>query len=1058
MSVGSGSELPTGTVTFVFTDIEGSTGLLKRLDDGYAGVLDNHRRLLREAFAAHGGREIDTQGDSFFYAFARAKHAVQAAIDGQRALAASEWPDGVEVRVRMGLHSGEPLVGDERYVGIGVNRAARIGAAAHGGQVLVSDATRGLVEDDLPQGVFLHDLGYWRLKDIDRPERVSQLAAEGLQVEFPPLRGAERVKAPPVLRRRSVLAAALVGVIAAAVAIPVFALGGGSGTSGSTRVARLDADSVGALDASNGRLLASSLIRSGPGALAADRRSVWVTTPDSDSVTRIDIGSHVKQTIPVGADPSGIAIGGGFVWVANGLEGTVSKIDPNANAGGGGVVDTIPVGNGPAGVAFGNGRVWVANATDRTVSEIVSGSRTPLPAIPVGAGADAIAAGFGFVWVLSESGEGVTRIDARSGVVLPPISVGNAPTAIATGAGAVWVANGGDATVSRIDLRTSAVTVIPVSDGPSGVAAGRRAVWVSDEHDGRLYRIDPAAGKVVQTVVTGNRPAGVAMSGAALYVAVKTSGLGHRGGTLRVLTQSIDSIDPAVTYGYDDWRALILTNDGLVTFRRAGGAAGAVLVPDLATSIPTPTDGGTTYTFQVRTGVHYSTGALVRAVDFRHAIERSLVNGSGTGFYFNGIVGAEGCVKKPARCDLSKGIVVDPATNTVTFHLTAPDPDFLDKLAISSAYAVPANIPVKARLPLPATGPYKIKGFNAKRGLVLVRNPRFRQWSEAAQPNGYPDRIVWTFNLSPDAQVRAVKDGRADYAEYVGNEARLSALRRDGYGSLIRTSPGTSTYYYFLNTQVAPFNNLRARQAVSYAVDRNKSLDIYGGTDLAQPTCQVLPPSFSGYRPYCPYTVDAGPSGHYAGPDLAKAEKLIAASGTRGQAITVWAANWHFGKVRGAYLVSVLNSLGYKARLKLVGRPGLVSLGTYFAEVSDSRNNVQAGVSGWSPDYPSSSNFFYPNFTCQSFIPREKKPYENSNYAEFCNARIDSEINRARALQTSDPQAASTLWHKIDQDVVNQAPWVTTAIPRNVDLISRRVGNYAYNPQWLALFDQMWVR
>ena len=163
------TELPSGTVTFLFTDIEGSTALLKRLDEGYGSVLADHQRLLREAFAAHGGHEIDTAGDSFFVAFRRAKDGVAAAVAAQRALAAHEWPEGVPVRVRMGLHSGEPVVGEERYVGIGVHRAARIGAIGHGGQVLLSSAARELVEDDLPPGVSLRDMGTVRLKDIDRP-------------------------------------------------------------------------------------------------------------------------------------------------------------------------------------------------------------------------------------------------------------------------------------------------------------------------------------------------------------------------------------------------------------------------------------------------------------------------------------------------------------------------------------------------------------------------------------------------------------------------------------------------------------------------------------------------------------------------------------------------------------------------------------------------------------------------------------------------------------------------------------------------------------------------
>ena len=142
MWMSSGHSLPSGTVTMLFTDIEGSTRLLKQLGERYGELLAEHRRLLREAFAGHGGREMDTQGDAFFVAFARARNAVEAAAEAQRALAAHAWPDGVECRVRMGLHTGEPSVGDEGYHGIGLHRGARIAAAAHGGQILLLEHHR----------------------------------------------------------------------------------------------------------------------------------------------------------------------------------------------------------------------------------------------------------------------------------------------------------------------------------------------------------------------------------------------------------------------------------------------------------------------------------------------------------------------------------------------------------------------------------------------------------------------------------------------------------------------------------------------------------------------------------------------------------------------------------------------------------------------------------------------------------------------------------------------------------------------------------------------------
>src|SRR3954447_24597451 len=183
-------DLPRGTVTFVFTDIEGSTRLLARLRNGYVAVLAEHHRLLRDAFRAHGGHEVHTEGDAFFVAFARARDAVGAAVDVQRALAAAHWPEGTAVRVRMGIHTGEAAVADHDYVGMDVHRPARICSAGHGGQVLLSTSTRELVAAELPPAVALRDLGEHRLKDLDRPEHLFQLVAEGLQPSFRPVRSA----------------------------------------------------------------------------------------------------------------------------------------------------------------------------------------------------------------------------------------------------------------------------------------------------------------------------------------------------------------------------------------------------------------------------------------------------------------------------------------------------------------------------------------------------------------------------------------------------------------------------------------------------------------------------------------------------------------------------------------------------------------------------------------------------------------------------------------------------------------------------------------------------
>ena len=174
-------ELPAGTVTFVFTDIEDSTELLKRLGNEYPDVLSTHRRITRNAFSTHDGIEIDTQGDAFFFAFPRARDAVTSAVEAQRAHAAADWPGGEVVRVRMGLHTGEPTIHEEGYVGLDVVRAARICTVGHGGQILLSETTRALLGSGLPEGVSVFPLGQRHLRGIDEPERVFEVAIDDLE-------------------------------------------------------------------------------------------------------------------------------------------------------------------------------------------------------------------------------------------------------------------------------------------------------------------------------------------------------------------------------------------------------------------------------------------------------------------------------------------------------------------------------------------------------------------------------------------------------------------------------------------------------------------------------------------------------------------------------------------------------------------------------------------------------------------------------------------------------------------------------------------------------------
>jgi YVTN family beta-propeller protein len=508
-------ELPSGTVTFLFTDIEGSTQLLKQLGPAYGEALAEHQRILRAAFAAHDGQEVDTQGDSFFVAFRRAKDAVAAAADAQRDLTAHPWPGAQPLRVRMGIHTGEPRLSSERYVGLGVHKAARVAAAGHGGQVLLSRTTRDLVEDELPSGVALVDLGERRLKDLDRPEALSQLVIEGLQSEFAPLRTLDEELRRK--RRRMYLGSAAIGVLAAAIAIPVFALGQGSSTS-RTAVAP---NSLAAIDAASNRLIGSAPVGILPAALAAGSSSIWVVNVEDQTVSRIDPAAlTLQRTIPLTTTPTGIAFGAGGAWVANGPAGSVSRIDAGTNA----VTDTVVVTNdATAGfLAVGEGAVWVvfANAflgridpvKARMVSDGLAGTS------PTG-----IAVGDGAVWVANSGDNSVSRILPETTTVAATITVGRHPAGIALGEGGVWVTDQGDDTVTRIDLASGSETTIQVGGGPTGIAVGDGAVWVANSDDGTISRIDPVKRRVVATIVVGNRPAGVAVAGDRVFVSIQAT-------------------------------------------------------------------------------------------------------------------------------------------------------------------------------------------------------------------------------------------------------------------------------------------------------------------------------------------------------------------------------------------------------------------------------------------------------------------------------------------------------------------------------------------------------
>jgi peptide/nickel transport system substrate-binding protein len=228
----------------------------------------------------------------------------------------------------------------------------------------------------------------------------------------------------------------------------------------------------------------------------------------------------------------------------------------------------------------------------------------------------------------------------------------------------------------------------------------------------------------------------------------------------------------------------------------------------------------------------------------------------------------------------------------------------------------------------------------------LARNPYFRQWSAAAQPAGFPDRIIWRFGLTLAQEVAAIEAGRADWMADPPPDYQGLIARHD---SQVHLNPLPGIAYAAFNVTVPPFNDLRVRQAVSLAAHRNQAVSVLGGTGAAQPTCQIIPPGLPGYQPYCPFTVDPSPSAAWIGPDLARARRLVAASHTEGMRVVVWAHQWD-GPL-GPYFIGVLRDLGYRASLRVA------SVAAFARNVNDTRRKVQASVGTWIADYPSASEW-----------------------------------------------------------------------------------------------------
>lgn len=1017
------------TRTFLIADVRGYTKFTAARGDEAAGVLAaRFAAVTRAVVTEHAGQLLELRGDEALVVFTSARTAIRAALALRERFVAETLADSdLPLPVGMGLDVGEAVEVEGGYRGGALNLAARLCSAAAPGEVLASREVTHLARH--VDGVRYLDRGRLRFKGLTDLVPVVRV--------LPDIKDAEReaaflaaVATPRTRRRPSwklLVGAALVLVLLVAAGTYAFLRATGPAPVLSA------ANHVDVIDLANGDVVEQVPLDQQPAAVAAGVGSLWVTNPAAGTVSRLDPDSRsVDATIEVGGQPSGVVVAGGSVWVSDQDARRVVQISPDVNK----VVATVEVGNRPTGIAAGESGVWVANSTDGTVTQIDPRTGTPSDPVDVGAGPSGIAVTDDTVWVTNTDEGTVSAIDSGTFKLRATYPVGSGPTGIAELGAALWVANSLDGTLARLDPATGAVGVkIPVGNGPTGVAVAGGAVWVSNEYGATLVRVNPKTNGIDLRLRVGGTPHGLAAAGGSLWVTAAATGTSHRGGTLTVLAPVDESIDPAVSYADT---VLRMTNDGLLAVRQAPGAAGTTVVPDLATAIPTtPVDGGKTYSFRLRKGIRYSTGALVQASDFRRAIQRQFRLPDASGYLYAGIRGADACEKTPTSCDLSSGIETDDTTGSVTFHLVAPDPEFLYKLTLPYAVAVPPGTPDvdTGSSPVPATGPYMIASHVPEKSTELVRNPRFREWSRAAQPDGYPNRIVIRATRGP-GDLDRVLQGKADlvtlstFVSQARFGGRLQELKTR-YAAQLHRNVGRQIFFMAFNTTVPPFDDVRARRALNYAVDARLLLDAVGGDDIAQSTCQVLPPAFPGYAPHCPYSQD-----------MDKARKLVAASGSAGDKVIVVVPKPR--PEAGPYLKSVLDDLGYKTTLKVLPIEGYHGVD----------HQAQLTMNFWYPYYPAASNYLTELFSCRYADPTQV----TANVGRFCQPAVEAKIEKAEALQRTQPAAASRIWQQVDRDVVDQAALLPLWLFNDISVTSRRIGNFVYQPGSGVLLSQLWVR
>jgi len=515
---------------------------------------------------------------------------------------------------------------------------------------------------------------------------------------------------------------------------------------------------------------------------------------------------------------------------------------------------------------------------------------------------------------------------------------------------------------------------------------------------------------------------------AALSLAACGSGSsGKEGGVLRATFGSFpDYLDPALSHSEEGWTAIYNTYVPLLTYNHADGKAGSEVIPGLARELPVISPDEKTYSLQLRDGLKYSDGTQVRASDFKRAVERVFVlNSSGSPFYTD-IVGAEEFAK--TKKGGISGIVTDDESGEIIIQLVRPRGTFVQELALPFTAPLPADTPDEdlSADPPPATGPYEITSSKPGRGWSYARNPYWAKANGKAMPDlpgGHVDKIEVTVSRNAATQVDDVEAGRYEWMENTPPPDLYAQVKEKYEGTQFREEPTESTYFFWMNTTEAPFDDVRVRQAVNYAVNPEALERIYAGTLVG--TQQILPPGMPGYEKYELYPYD-----------VEKAKQMIDEADPADREITVWTDDEPTQEEAGAYYAEVLKEIGFDAKLQVLNADN------YFSVIgNDSTKDLDTGWASWFQDYPHPNDFFQPMLSEESIFPTN-----TANLARIAVPRLSRKIDEL-AEKPLDSQVEAE-YADLDREFMELAPWAPYGTSTYPTFVSSAIDldKVIYNP------------